>query len=102
MEVVRKAFETPKGSVEGIQVKWPGFNVLWVAGKKGFLACGAFDVEACQNFGVAAAIVRSSRENPIGTLDNFPNRDIKQANAAARALGIREGMSVTEAMALIA
>ena len=102
MEILRKDFETSRGKLEGIQVKWPGFNVLWVAGAKGFLACGAFDVEACQKFGVASAIVRSSPENPIGTLENFPNRDIKQANAAARALGIREGMPVTEAMVLIA
>jgi uncharacterized protein YunC (DUF1805 family) len=102
VEVFRKGFETPRGVVEGIQVKWPGFNVLWVVGPKGFLACGAFDVQACQKFGAAAAIVRSSPENPIGTLENFPNRDIKAANAAARALGIREGMPVKEAMALIA
>ncbi|MCX5707460.1 MAG: hypothetical protein NTY14_00525 [Candidatus Omnitrophica bacterium] len=46
MEIYTKAFQTSKGIVEGIQAKWPGFSVFLVAGKKGFLACGAFDLEA--------------------------------------------------------
>ena len=102
MEVYKKTFETPNGSVEGVQTRWTGFNILLVTGSKGFLACPAIDVEACERYGVAAAIVESTPDNPIGTLDRFPNRKVTKANAKAQALGIQENMNVIDAFALIA
>jgi uncharacterized protein YunC (DUF1805 family) len=102
MEIYTKTFQTPKGPVEGIQTKWSGFSILLVAGSKGFLACPAIDVEACERYGAAAAIVESSPENPIGTLDRFPNRKIRKTNKKAQALSLKEGMDVTDAFALIA
>ena len=76
MEVHTRTFETPNGLVEGVQTRWPGFNVLMVTGSKGFLACPAIDVEACERYGVAAALVESTPDNPIGTLERFPHRKI--------------------------
>jgi len=102
MEVHTKTYQTPNGLVEGVQTKWAGFNILLVTGSKGFLACPAIDVEACEGYGVAAAIVESTPDNPIGTLERFPNRKVTKANAKAKALGIKEGMDVTDAFALIA
>ncbi|OHB73056.1 MAG: hypothetical protein A2Z25_06765 [Planctomycetes bacterium RBG_16_55_9] len=102
MEVHTKTFETPNGLVEGVQTKWTGFNVLLVTGAKGFLACPAVDVEACERYGVVAALVESTPDNPIGTLERFPNRKVTKVNAKARALGIKEGMNVADAFALIA
>jgi uncharacterized protein YunC (DUF1805 family) len=102
MEIHTKTYQTPKGPVEGVQTKWAGFNILIVTGAKGFLACPAIDVDACQRYGVAAALVDSTPDNPIGTLDRFPNRKITKVNANAKALGIIEGMDVTNAFALIA
>ena len=102
MEIHTKTYQTPKGPVEGVQTKWAGFNILLVTGPKGFLACPAIDVEACQRYGVAAALVESTPDNPIGTLERFPDRKITKANAKARTLGIKEGMDVTEAFVLIA
>ena len=102
MVVCTKTFQTPNGLVEGVQTKWSGFNILLVTGSKGFLACPAIDVEACQGYGVAAAIVESTLDSPIGTLERFPNRKVTSANEKAKDLGINEGMDVTEAFALIA
>ena len=102
MEINKKTFETPNGPVEGVQTKWEGFNILLVTGPKGFLACPAIDVDACQGYGTAAAIVESTPDNPIGTLDRFENRKVTKANEKAKELGITEGMDVTEAFALIA
>lgn len=102
MEVYKKTFETPNGSVEGVQTKWTGFNILLVTGSKGFLACPAIDVEACERYGVAAALVESTPDNPIGTLERFPNRKITKTNTKAQALGIKEGINVADAFALIA
>jgi uncharacterized protein YunC (DUF1805 family) len=102
MEINRETFETANGAVEGVQAKWAGFNILLVAGSKGFLACPAIDVDACQRYGVAAAIVESTPENPIGTLERFGNRKVARANENANQLGVGEGMDVTEAFSLIA
>jgi len=102
MEIQKKTYQTPNGPVEGVQAKWAGFNILLAAGSKGFLACPAIDVQACEKYGVAAAIVESTPDNPIGTLERFSNRKITKANATAEALGIKKGMDVTEALALIA
>ena len=102
MEVHTATYETVNGLVEGVQTKWAGFNILLVTGSKGFLACPAIDVDACERYGVAAAIIESTPDNPIGTLDRFGNRKVTRANAKAQALGIKEGMDVADAFALIA
>ncbi len=102
MEVQTKTYETPNGLVEGVQTKWPGFNILVVTGSKGFLACPAIDVQACQRYGVAAALVESTPDNPIGTLERFADRKVTQVNEAGAALGLTEGMDVADAFALIA
>jgi len=102
MEAYTKIYQTRNGPVEGVQVRWPGFSILMVTGTKGFLACPAIDVEACQGYGAAAALVESTPANPIGTLDRFPNRKVTKVNEKAKALGIQEGMEATEAFALIA
>lgn len=101
MEVSTKTFQTPNGLVEGVQTKWSGFNILLVTGLKGFLACPAIDVDACERYGVAAAIVESTPDNPIGTLERFPNRKVTKANKKAEALGIKAGMNVDDAFTLI-
>ena len=102
MEIHTKTYQTPNGLVEGVQTKWKGFNILLVTGSKGFLACPAIDVDACQRYGVAAALVESTPDNPIGTLERFINRKITKVNANVKELGITEGMDVTDAFALIA
>ena len=102
MEIHTKTYQTPKGLVEGVQTKWPGFSILIFTGSKGFLACPAVDVEACERYGVAAALVESTSANPIGTLERFSGRRITKVNEKAKALGIKEGMNVQDAFAIIA
>ena len=102
MQVHTKTYKTPNGIVEGVQAKWAGFNILLAAGSKGFLACPAIDVDACQGYGVAAAIVESTPDNPIGTLERFIDRKVTKANEKARELNIEAGMDVGDAFVLIA
>jgi uncharacterized protein YunC (DUF1805 family) len=102
MQIHTKTYQTDNGPVEGVQTKWAGFNILLVTGSKGFLACPAIDVDACRRYGVAAAIVESTADNPIGTLERFADRKVTKANENAKAIGISEGMDVLDAFALIA
>jgi uncharacterized protein YunC (DUF1805 family) len=101
MEITTRSYETPNGQVEGVVVKWSSFSILMVTGPKGFLACPAIDIDACEGYGKAAAVVESSAENPIGTLERFCERRITKANACAKALGIKEGMVAEDAFGLI-
>jgi uncharacterized protein YunC (DUF1805 family) len=71
MEITTKTFQTKNGLVEAVKTKWEGFSILLVAGSKGFLACPAIDIEACERYGAAAALVESTPDNPIGTLSVF-------------------------------
>ena len=102
MECITETFDTINGTVEGVVVKWPGFSILMITGPKGFLACPAIDVDACEGYGKAAAIVESSADNPIGTLERFRQRKITKANKQAEALGIKEGMIAKDTFELIA
>ena len=102
MEVTTKTFQTKNGLVEGVKTKWSGFSILLVTGSKGFLACPAIDIDACEGYGAAAALVESTPDNPIGTLERFPDRKVTKANAKALALGITPGMDVVDAFELIA
>ncbi len=102
MDTIIKKYETTNGHVEGICVKWEGFSILLVAGPKGFIACPAIDVDACQGFGKAAAIVESSADNPIGTVDRLCERKITKANTHAQNLGIQKGMIAKDVFPLIA
>ena len=102
MQINTQTFQTPNGPVEGVQTKWPEFNILIVTGPKGLLACPVIDIEACQRYGIAAALVESTPDNPIGTLERFPSRCITKVNTKAAALGIKPGMNVSDAFGLIA
>lgn len=102
MECITETYSTENGDVEGVIVKWTGFSILMVTGSKGFIACPAIDVDACESFGKAAALVESGPDNPIGTLERFRKRKITNPNSRAKALGITEGMIAEEAFALIA
>jgi uncharacterized protein YunC (DUF1805 family) len=102
MEVIREDYNTAAGVVEGVIVKWVGFSIIMVTGAKGFLACPAIDAIKCGEYDAAAAIVESSADNPIGTLERFADRKITQANDKAKELGIKEGMLAGDAYVLIA
>lgn len=102
MQINTKTFQTANGLLEGVQVKWSEFNILLVTGPKGFLACPAIDIDACQKYNVAAALVESSPENPIGTLERFNKRKISKVNQKGETIGIKKGMNVDDALALIA
>lgn len=102
MEIRTKTFQTLAGLVEGVKVKWTGCSILLVTGSKGFLACPLVDLGACRHYGAAAAIVQSSPDNLIGTLERFAERKVVGANEKAKALGITEGMLAKDAFALIA
>ena len=98
IQVTTQTFPTAHGLVEGVKLTWGIFSLLLVTAPRGFLACGIFDLNAIEHFGRAAALVESSPDNPIGTLERFMERKITAVNEGAKRLGVTVGMSVPVAL----
>ncbi len=78
---------------EWIDLKLP---LLIVKAPKGFLACGYIDVETCNRTGEACAIVTGVRNH-----DEMLAAPLHAVSEAAKALGLRTGMSGRDALALL-
>jgi uncharacterized protein YunC (DUF1805 family) len=76
-------------------------NLVWVIAQKGLVGCGAFDVKALEKFGYPAARVRAVRSPSVTTLDDLLSGEISEANAGAKDLGVRVGMTGKEALDLL-
>ncbi len=76
-------------------------NLVYARTARGILACGAIDPAALEKFGIAAARVKPTRGGSIGNLDDLLVGEVREANAAAQALGIQPGMTGRAALALL-
>ncbi|MDD5085935.1 MAG: DUF1805 domain-containing protein [Candidatus Omnitrophica bacterium] len=98
IKAITKSFPVSKGLVEGAKLEWESFSLLVLTAPKGFLACGIFDLDAIERFGLPCGIVESTPDNPIGTLERMVTRKVVKLNGKARALGIVEGESAISAL----
>jgi uncharacterized protein YunC (DUF1805 family) len=89
-----------KKEIEGFVIPIGKVNLVFARTDKGLVGCGAFDVMALEKFGYAAAKVRPKGES-VGDLDDLMNGEIAAVNPSAEKLGIKEGMSGKDAIALI-
>lgn len=97
--LVTEQLETANGFVEGIMAKAPGGeghpNMILVTCRKGYLMCGYLNLAAAEKFGDAAVLVGGADFEAV--LSN----PIKDATSAAKALGVKEGMTGREAAAIL-
>jgi uncharacterized protein YunC (DUF1805 family) len=73
-------------------------NLVFVVSDKGMVGCGAFDVNALDRFRYPAARARTHEGVPIVTLHDLMEGIIRDTNTEASERGIREGMSVRDAL----
>ncbi len=69
---------------------------LMIICHKGVLACGYFNVDVAEKFGVTAAIVKG-----VSSFDEMLEAKVANATSKARELGIVEGCSGKEAVLLL-
>ena len=81
----------------GVHVATPNSNILLIQGKKGFLGCGYFKVEVADKMGDAAAIVTG-----VKNYKDMEGAKVVAVSAKARELGVTEGITGREALALLA
>jgi quinol monooxygenase YgiN/uncharacterized protein YunC (DUF1805 family) len=76
-------------------------NLVFVQTQRGILACGAIDPAALQRFGLPTARVKPTCGPLIANLDDLLAGEVREANEAAGALGVRIGMTGREALRLV-
>jgi quinol monooxygenase YgiN/uncharacterized protein YunC (DUF1805 family) len=86
-------------AVEVVVLPLGPVNLVYARTTRGLLACGAIDPAALERFGIPVARVRPTTGSSIGDLDDLLTGEVREANAAAQALGITPGMSGRAALA---
>jgi uncharacterized protein YunC (DUF1805 family) len=96
--VVREKVQLTFKQADGYVIPLGALNLVLVVTDVGMVGCGAFDVDALDGFEFPAARVKSVTGGGIGNIDDLLGGEVKDANEAARALGIQRGMSGKEAL----
>lgn len=86
------------GYADGYVIPFGKFNMVYAKTENGMIGCGMFDVYALDRYQYPAARVRPGKGDSITSLMDLFEGIVKDANLAARALGIEDGMSGKEAL----
>jgi uncharacterized protein YunC (DUF1805 family) len=90
--------ETPFGPVIGASYRWNGGQYCAIHTARGGVGCGIFDLACADVFDMAFAIARGTSEHPLCEPEDLYQARIVGVSAAARRLGIVEGMTGLEAV----
>lgn len=93
-----RVLETPHGKALGASYRWDGGQYCAIHTARGVIGCGIYDVGCANEFGMAIAIAKGTPENPLCEPEDLYEAKIVAASAMAKELGIREGMSGSEAL----
>lgn len=88
-------------SVELVTMPIGPVSLVYARTENGLLACGAIDPAALEKFGIPAARVKPTGGSSIGCFDDLLSGEVREANAAAAARGVKPGQSGREALALL-
>lgn len=97
---IRHEWTTVEGrQVEVVVLPIGPVNLVYARTERGLLGCGAIDPAALQRCNVPAARVKPTTGTSIGSLPDLLAGEVREANAAAQALGIQSGQSGRDALA---
>ena len=86
------------GNVKGLTVIWNNGQYVAITGNKGFLGCGAFDLNVMEEFNFAVAIAKGTPEHPFKTPEDLLNANVASVTKKAIELGIFIGMKGKDAL----
>ena len=86
---------------DGYVIPLGPLNLVNVVTDVGMVGCGAYDLQALNNFGYPAAKVRPAHGSSIATIDDLLAGIIKEVNPAAEKLGLKIGITGREALELL-
>ena len=99
--MISKKVQLKNKQAEGFVIPLGSLHLVGVVTDIGLVGCGAFDVSALDSFNYPAVRVRSEKGGPIATIEDLLSGIVKDANAGARSLDIRIGMTGKEALDLM-
>lgn len=88
------------GCAIGVTVDLPRTRIVAASAPSGYIMCGALDVALLDRL-LGARRVVAGRALGVRTLEDLLERPLESVTAAARAVGLREGMSGAEALGLL-
>ncbi len=93
--ILLKQVSLPNGSAAGIKIMRPnGLPVtILIRARKGFAVCAHFNLKTMEKHGVTAVMFKG-----IKTIEEALNTKVIAVTSQARALGIKEGMVVKDAL----
>lgn len=83
---------------EGVSVRWEGGQFVVIAAKKGLLACSAISKEVMEEFELAVAIAKGTKDKPLITPEDLLKANVVDATSKAKELGIMVGEKGQEAL----
>ncbi|MEM2155336.1 MAG: DUF1805 domain-containing protein [Candidatus Jordarchaeales archaeon] len=86
-------FYVEEKAVLGLRVNLKPVPFLMIICLRGILACGYFNLEVAERFGVTAAIVRG-----VSSFDEMLEAKVVNVTSKARELGVTEGCSGRDAV----
>ncbi len=96
--MVSEKVQLTSKQADGYVIPLGAINLVMVITDVGMVGCGAFDVEALDGFDYPSARVKSTTGRGIANIDDLLGGEVKDANRAAKELGVQEGMSGREAL----
>ncbi len=99
--VENKIIETEWGSCVGHRAQWDGGQYCALITNRGIVGCGAYDVACLDGAGQIVAISRGTREKPLVHPEELFDARILDLTSHARSVGIREGMTGSEALKIL-
>ncbi len=79
--------------VQGLELPLGNATLILIKARKGYIACGYWNLAAAEKFGDAAGIVRG-----VKNLDEALASPIAELTTKARQLGVQEGMTCRQAL----
>lgn len=86
---------------EGIEIPLPKTTLLIIKGSKGFIMCGALNVEVYNSPQMLERNVLCASVRGVKSFDDMLNANIYDLTKGLKALGAYKGMRVDEALAFI-
>jgi uncharacterized protein YunC (DUF1805 family) len=102
MPILVEGVRTEGAPAQGLSVQWDDGQFVVIVLPKGIVGCAAIDVSVMEEFDMAVATAHGTPESPLVTADDLMEARISKLTKKAREMGIIEGMSGREALALMA
>jgi len=89
------------GRASGVSVQWEGGQFVFIVAERGLVGCGIFSVEVMDEFDMAGAIAKGTRERPLVVPEDLLGAEMVDVSEKACNMGIEVGMTGAQALEVL-